>query len=112
MCGGMGYRVEPEVMAEVIANLDHREKNGYRRILTPLFFDGGTRPVEALLYLAGPNNPHYAGPAPVEEIAAVVRQCRGPSGENVEYVLELAGALAELGYRDLHVEELARLITP
>jgi glutathione-specific gamma-glutamylcyclotransferase len=113
ICGGMGYRVEPDVLAEVVAQLDHREQNGYRRVVTPLYLEGaGERRVEALLYLAGPKNPHYAGPAPLEDIAAVIRSCRGPSGDNGEYVLELARALAELGYRDPHVEELARLLTP
>ena len=109
ICGGMGYRVKADVLTEVLANLDQREQNGYRRIVTRLFFQGeAASPVNALVYVAGPDNPHYAGPAPIEEIAAIARRCRGPSGDNRAYVLELARALAELELRDPHVEEVAQ----
>lgn len=110
-CGGVGYRVDDRVMAEVLADLDHREKNGYRRVIAPLYLDGEGAEVErALVYIAGPDNPHYAGPAPVGEIAAVAARARGPSGENRDYVVELARALRRIGYRDTHVDAVAAAV--
>jgi cation transport protein ChaC len=62
------------------------------------------------VYVAGPSNPHYLGPAALEEIAAVVRSARGPSGSNRDYVKLLAEALAQAGEHDPHVTELLRLL--
>ena len=88
-----------------------REQGGYER----LEFDvrvpdepGG--PVRALTYVATPDNANYLGPAPLQQIAAQVVKSRGPSGANVDYVLELERALQGLGAEDSHVSELAEHI--
>ena len=44
-CDGMAYRVDRATVAEVFENLDHREKNGYRRYDVTL--QTGTPPVGA-----------------------------------------------------------------
>lgn len=103
-CWGTAYRVAPSARDEVLAKLDARERQGYERHVTTVH---ATPPVEALVYIAGPENPDYLGPAPVEAIAEQVRQSRGPSGDNLEYVLRLAEALSEMGADDPHVAELA-----
>ena len=61
-----------------------------------------------LIYIATPDNPDWLGEAPLPEIAAQVRSSSGPSGKNIEYVAELARALAEIGADDPHVFDLAR----
>jgi cation transport regulator ChaC len=60
--------------------------------------------------VATPENPNYLGPASLEAIAAQVRASTGPSGPNVEYVLELARALRVMGATDEHVEALESLL--
>lgn len=109
-CLGMAYRVTPDTAAEVLAGLDHREQGGYRRVDVDVCLrDGSARP-RAVMYLATEDNPNFLGPAPLPEIAAQVRRCRGPSGPNLEYVLRLAQALRALGAdeaEDAHVFELA-----
>ncbi|MFL5344023.1 MAG: gamma-glutamylcyclotransferase [Hyalangium sp.] len=108
-CWGVAYRIATERVEAVLAHLDFREQGGYQRIMAQL----ETRepsPLEALVYVAGPSNPHYLGPASLEEIAAVVRSAHGPSGSNREYVQRLAEALAQAGEHDAHVTELARLL--
>ena len=106
ICWGMAYEVAPEEREAVLARLDHREKGGYDRNLERVRLkDGGE--LEALVYLATPENPSFLGEAPVDAIAAQVRRSVGPSGPNVEYVLELARALREMGAPDPHVEAIA-----
>jgi len=39
-----------------------------------------------------------------------IRDAVGPSGPNVEYVLRLAEALADLGIADPHLDEVARAL--
>ena len=42
----------------------------------------------------------------MEEMAAQINRCVGPSGSNREYVIELARALRTMGYSDQHVFEI------
>jgi len=43
-------------------------------------------------------------------VASYVLTCQGPSGSNVEYVLNLAAALRKMGVEDPHVESIADAI--
>jgi len=101
VCGGMAFRVE----AAVFAQLDEREKNGYLRVATEMTFDDGTT-ATGVTYLAGADNEAYLGAASELEIARQICRSRGPSGENSDYLLDLAIALRELGLRDDHVFEI------
>jgi glutathione-specific gamma-glutamylcyclotransferase len=108
-CWGMAYRIATERVEEVLAHLDFREQGGYERHLVGLETRESLS-LEALVYVAGPSNPQYLGPATLEAIAAVVRSAQGPSGSNREYVLRLAEALTQAGEHDAHVMELMRLL--
>ncbi|KAH8381860.1 hypothetical protein KR009_000661 [Drosophila setifemur] len=68
--------------------------------------------VEVLVYVATPENIHWMGEAPVEELAKQIVTCRGPSGHNAEYLLRLALFMHEEipGVRDEHLFELERLV--
>ena len=110
-CDGVAYRLTPEDEPAVLEQLDVREQNGYERLVRPLRLDGPGGPeVPGLVYLAGPTNPSYLGPAPLEHIAAHVRRSHGPSGANLDYLLRLAEALRELGAHDEHVHRLEALL--
>ncbi|GAB2802142.1 gamma-glutamylcyclotransferase [Halomonas shantousis] len=102
-CAGMAYLVTPEVFA----HLDHREKNGYLRVVTPLAFDDGNR-AEGLVYIAAEDNEAWLGPAPERDIARQIARSSGPSGPNRDYLLHLAVALREMGHEDTHVFTLER----
>ncbi len=104
-CWGMAYRVAAFQRAEVLASLDQRESGGFerRRLEVRLPWGGG---LEAVVYIAGPGNPNYLGPAPLDRIAAQIRGSTGPSGPNDEYLLRLSEALREIGGEDPHVEDL------
>lgn len=108
VCRGMAYRIE----ATVFDHLDHREKNGYRRVTLPIELTGAAT-VTGTVYLATPDNPAFLGPAPAPEIAAHILGSEGPSGRNVDYFLELVAALEQLGVDDPHLDgihsELRRL---
>ena len=98
----------------VLANLDHRESGGYERLELDLWLAhpdrGAAEHVRGLVYVAGPGNPNYLGHASLEEIAGQIAAAAGPSGENPEYVFELARSLRELGADDPHVFGLERAL--
>jgi cation transport regulator ChaC len=111
VCHGMAYRISPEVLSA----LDIREKNGYLRQLTRLYFrDNVTdsfseaETIQGLLYLATPDNAAWLGEDSLERMVEQIAEAHGPSGPNRDYVLNLDVALQALGVHDPHVNELAR----
>lgn len=105
ICHGMAYRVAQDVWQPILAALDHREKAGYEHVRCPLHLVDGRR-TDGLVYIAGPGNPNFIGPAPLADMAAQIRRCVGPSGPNVEYVVELHRALVAQGTPDPDVAAL------
>jgi len=95
-CRGVAYRIQAASRAEVLAYLDHREKNGYLKCTLGVELDDGRRG-KAITYIADPAGEHYLGAAPLAEMARQICASVGPSGPNSEYVLRLAEALRELG---------------
>lgn len=97
-CVGMAYRVAPETFRQ----LDIRERNGYLRFTTPLYFDEGADD-EALVYIATPDNAAWLGEGSDGTLARHIAGAAGHSGPNSEYLLKLADALRDLGADDPHV---------
>ncbi len=106
VCWGMAYRVDSGDQTRVLAELDHREKGGYRRFDVEMCF-GGTEPIPkpqpGLMYVADRENANFLGCSDVASIARQVSSARGPSGSNVEYVFRLAESLRDMGAEDDHV---------
>jgi cation transport regulator ChaC len=112
VCWGVAYRLDPARRDITLQQLDLREQGGYERRLVEFHCCDGERAGAwpALVYVAAPYNPDYLGPAELDEIAAQVRRAVGPSGSNLQYVLELHAVLRTLGIDDPHVAELAALL--
>lgn len=119
---GVVYEISPDEAARVLETLDVREQGGYERVVVqaePLRAPARAsasrrsppgRAVEALTYVATPENPNYLGPASLDEIARQIARSRGPSGSNREYLLRLAESLRQLGVHDPHVAALERAL--
>lgn len=103
-CVGMAYQVTPDTFE----HLDHREKNGYLRVFTPLHWLNEAGVAEAVVYLASADNEAYLGPDSDEAIAAHIARSAGPSGPNKDYVLQLAQALRDMNEHDEHVFAIER----
>jgi cation transport protein ChaC len=110
-CPGVIFGIEPPDVDAVIAILDIRESGGYSRTTAPVITrDGET--VEATVYVGLPENPSYLGPDTIEAMARHIAGAEGPSGPNLDYLLQLRAALAKLGHRDRHIEELVAHLPP
>jgi cation transport protein ChaC len=103
----------------VLAYLDARECAGYERRLLPFHTPGaqgegdespGEPLASVLVYIADHQNPNFVGPEETAATAAQVRLARGFMGPNLDYVSQLAAALASMGAQDAHVFELARAL--
>jgi len=106
VCFGKAYFLHPRNRHAVLSRLDRREQGGYGRLCLPLFFRE-TLPVAGLAYHATAANPNYLGRAETAEIVEQIMNARGPSGSNIEYVLRLEEALADMNVIDEHVSRIA-----
>lgn len=107
-CRGMAFEVEAAQWPEVRGYLDARElvTNVYRDVMRPVVLADGRR-VSALAYVVDERHEQYAGPLSVEEQLAMVRAGVGSAGPNVDYVLNTARHLEQLGIRDRALSRLA-----
>ncbi len=107
-CIGMAYLIDADTVQHTFERLDYREKNGYERFAEQLHLVDG-RTVSGLVYIAPINNFAYLGEAKLHDIAHQILHSSGPSGRNIDYLLELANALRALNAHDEHVFALESL---
>lgn len=94
---GMVYRIPGVDAQTVLSHLNFREKNGYTLHQVDVFHQNDDILVEkALLYIATPDNEAFHGIAPLATICDRIFQAHGPSGKNIDYLLNLVQALKEL----------------
>lgn len=108
-CHGMAYRLASDSLSATLDHLDYREKGGYERLELSIWFSGGGS-APGITYHATADNHNYLGEADTEQIARQVITSSGPSGHNVEYVLELEQSLASMNALDDHVSDIASLV--
>jgi len=110
-CRGMVFEVAEVDWATVRAYLLAREKgNGvYREALRPVRLADG-RAVLALTFMVDERHVQYARNLSLEHQLAIVRGGIGESGNNVDYVLNTAEKLEQLGIKDRQIMALATLL--
>jgi len=93
---GRAYRIEAARRSDIFQVLDLRECAGYQLHSAPLALRDG-RSVDGMVYVAGPDNPNFLGPASIDGMVQQILSSSGVSGRNLDYVLSLANSLDELG---------------
>lgn len=110
---GVAYEIHTKDAEEVRKHLDHREKGGYSAVKVAFHpIDQSESEKELLIYIGTEDNPNYLGPASLDEIASQICISVGPSGKNIDYLMNLAQALrTDLpGVDDPHVFDLERRV--
>jgi len=110
MCRGVAYLVAATKRAETIAYLREREQvtSVYQETMRQIELeDAARRRVRALCYIVDRSHVQYAGRLTMDESLHLIRQGRGSSGANPDYVVETVRALEELGYREGELHRLA-----
>lgn len=113
VCRGLAFRVEAGRAEETVAYLRAREQATavYLERRVPLRLDDGRR-VEGLVYVADRHHLQYAGKLPPAALLKLVRQGRGQSGENPDYVLQTHEHLRKMGVYDPVLAALAQELAP
>lgn len=110
-CRGMVFEVADADWGEVRAYLEEREQVTavYRDAMRPVRLADG-REVTALAFLVNERHEQFAGRLDIERQLAMVRAGIGISGSNIDYVLNTARHLQQMGIRDRHLTALADLL--
>lgn len=112
-CRGLAFRVEAGRADETLAYLREREQATavyLERRLSVRLADG--RGIAAVTYVADRKHLQYAGRLPREELLRLIRQGRGASGENPDYVLRTQEHLRRMGIFDPVLSALAEDLLP
>jgi len=110
---GVAFEINEADEENVRRHLDHREKGGYTLQQVTFYPDDKSENKQELeLYIGTQGNPNYLGPAPADDIAQQIYQSVGPSGKNIDYLLNLAKALRHEipGVDDAHLFELEQKV--
>lgn len=87
---GVVYEVDDRLL-EAGSALNIREKTYQERREETVYAADGVTLTEKAVVFVGTNQEHLRlGPAPLEDIAAQIATCQGPSGQNSQYLLNLA----------------------
>ena len=105
-CFGRLYLIEQAEYSRVFSYLDEREAEGYEKLLLLVETLNGES-IEAVVYVASTQNPHFLDNWSILEIARRIRTAAGPSGSNLEYFWRLHDSLEASGVVDDHVMAIA-----
>lgn len=106
---GVAYKISQDQESMVREQLDYREKGGYEKTNVTFYpLESTVSPFDLDIYIGSKDNPYYLGPASIQDIARQIYSSQGPSGHNVEYLLQLAEAMKTIapGIDDKHLFEL------
>jgi cation transport protein ChaC len=110
-CHGVAFRVASERVDEVVRYLREREQVTSVYLERPLAarLDDG-REVEALAYIVDTAHEQYAGSLSFDEVLRLVRQGRGISGANPDYVRSTHEHLVGMGVVDPLLERITQAL--
>ena len=106
---GVAFEIHKADEENVRQHLDHRERGGYTKDTVTFYPEDKSEPEIVLdLYIGTEDNPNFLGPAPLDDIAWTIFTSVGPSGRNIDYLMNLIHALRTLlpGKEDTHLNEL------
>ncbi|HWJ88474.1 MAG TPA: gamma-glutamylcyclotransferase [Pelagibacterium sp.] len=110
-CVGTAFKVASSDWDAVRAYLQEREQVTavYVETVRPVRLASGEK-VEALTFVTDRTHEQYAGRLSLDEQYRLVSRAVGQSGANVDYVLNTASHLREMGIADRQVQALAGMI--
>jgi cation transport protein ChaC len=112
-CRGIAFRVAEKHRGATIAYLREREQvtSVYREVMRSVWLENEARQrVSALTYVVDRGHVQYAGRLSLAEQLRHVRQGRGQSGINRDYVLATVKAIEAEGFRDTQLHQLAMML--
>ena len=110
-CRGMAFAIRPETWPEVKDYLWDREMvtGVYRPSKRKVRLASG-KEVNALVFLADATHAQYAGLLETEAQLRYIRDACGSMGPNIDYVVNTARHLAQMGIKDRQLDRIRRAL--
>lgn len=109
-CEGRAFEISNEHWPEVLEYLRTREGDVYHEEYHNLQLTDG-RHVRALSFIADDSHEQYAGRLDMEAQLSLVRDAKGETGTNRDYVINTLEHLSDLGITDKYLESLGYKLT-
>lgn len=94
---GVAYLLPTNETEKILSQLDYRERCGYVQTEQTFYpADKTKESFSVLAYVGQPDNPHFLGPAPLDEMARQIATAQGMTRRNFEYLFKLAEAMRDL----------------
>ena len=108
----MAFEIPGDSVDQVKRQLDHREQRYTATHVTFCPVDLHEPNIELQLYIGTETGPNYLGPANLDDIARQIYRSEGPSGRNIDYLINLARSLRSLlpDVDDPHLFELEKKV--
>ena len=111
---GVAYKLTANSIEETKNRLDEREKRYETTLELPFFCqneeEGKASISSVMVYTAALTGPLFLGEAPEDEMARQILTSRGPSGDNLDYLIKLWKFMEdEARVEDHHVSNLVQL---
>ncbi|CAI5757540.1 unnamed protein product [Candida verbasci] len=105
---GVAYYIEPENEQFVKEYLDVREQNGYTIHNVEFHVDNSSELIQSTIYIGTTENAAFIGPESLEATSKIIKTNEGPSGPNIDYLLNLYNSIKELNVKDDYIEDLVK----
>ncbi|CDK24165.1 unnamed protein product [Kuraishia capsulata CBS 1993] len=66
--------------------------------------------INSMVYIGTVSNESFVGPEDLQETASIIASSVGPSGPNIEYLLELEASLDDFKQQDRYIKELSQRV--
>jgi cation transport regulator ChaC len=111
---GVAYKLTANSIEETKNRLDEREKRYETTLELPFYYrneeQGKASISSVMVYSASLTGPLFLGEAPADEMARQILTARGPSGDNLDYLIKLWKFMEdEARVEDHHVLNLVQL---
>jgi cation transport regulator ChaC len=94
----MAYEISAENKTAVMSHLNFREKCGYDKCFTKFYPKEGEalEPMILCFYISTAGNVWFVGEEDIATISKQIVECAGPSGTNLDYLLNLANSMRSI----------------
>lgn len=107
-CHGMAFRIDESCRKETLNYLHDREmtNDAYRPLVKRIHLEDG-RKVAALTFVSRREHNQFASSISESRIINIVKGAKGPMGSNIDYVINTASHLKEVGIHDSQLFRIA-----
>ena len=107
-CNGVAFRLNDKNRNPQLDYLYRREmvSDAYEPVVRPVHLEDN-RIVNALTFISRTDHPQFAPVMPLQQTVRIIKHAHGPSGSNIDYIINTVAHLDSMGLRDPDLHRIA-----